>query len=233
MKRFNWAAAVVVVAIVFCTVQTVVATKKVLDEKDLTEAMALANRFKKHNDFLEDGLKPYKVRMSSAMAMDGMSKYLTVITDWTTVAGAAADAKRQLKPFALENAKQVPLNGLVHIIVEIHARGLIPTKRIESKYGNGKAHLVLQFGEENVQPLDHKLLSETSSAFYYGWNFTVVTFGNMGWLFGGPAGWQEKKFVMSFSYQLTDAQMEKKARAILIDSNSGQDKVDIDFAQLR
>jgi hypothetical protein len=117
MKRCNWVGAVLVVAIVFCTVQTTVATKKVLDEKDLTEAMALGNRFKKHNDFLEDGLKPYKVRMSSAMAMDGMSKYLTVITDWTTVAGAAADAKRQLKPFALENAKQVPLNGLVHIIV--------------------------------------------------------------------------------------------------------------------
>lgn len=227
-QRLAWT--LLVIAILCSAVH---AAKKALDEKDLGEAIALGNRFKKHNDFLEDGLKAYKIQMSSAMAMDGMSKYLTVLTDWTTVAGAAADAKRQLKPFTLDDAKQVPLNGLVHVIVEIHARGLIPTNRINGKYGNGKAHLVLQFGEAIVQPLDNKLLSETSSTFYYGWNYTVLTFGNMGWVFGGPAGWRDKKFVMTFSYQLADEQREKRARAILIDSNSGQDKVDIDFARLR
>jgi hypothetical protein len=59
MKRWNLAGILLVVAIVFCTVPTAIATKKGLDEKYLTEAMALASRFKKHNDFLEDGLKPY------------------------------------------------------------------------------------------------------------------------------------------------------------------------------
>src|SRR5712692_7674909 len=82
-----------------------------LSESDVKGAVAFGARFKSADQFLDDGLKPYKFKIAGVMATDGTSKYVTVLTDWTTIAAASADAHRRLRELTAEDIAKFPNTG--------------------------------------------------------------------------------------------------------------------------
>ena len=217
-----------VVAIVMTVLLTAIAQDQV------GEAVAFGARFKSADQFLDDGLKPYKFKIAGVMATDGTSKYVTLLTDWTTIAAASADAHRRLRELTANDIAQFPRSGLIQAVAEMHARGLVPVHRMQGRYGNGRTHLVLRFGETIVQPLDQRVMSDTSSPAYELWIFTSTTFGNLGWVLMQPAaGWPEEKIVANFTFSLTEQQRHSKGKAILIDGNGSKDDADVDFGKLK
>jgi hypothetical protein len=196
--------------------------------------VAFGARFKSADQFLDDGLKPYKFRLAGVMATDGTSKYVTLLTDWTTIAAASADAHRRLRKLTEEEIAKFPNTGLVQAIAEMHARGIIAVSRMQGRYGSGRTHLVLAFGETIVQPLDQRVMSDVTSPAYQLWVFTSTTFSGLGWALVQPAGgWPEQKIVTNFTFSLSEQQRRSKGKLVLIDGNGSRDDVDVDFAKLR
>src|SRR5438132_3544159 len=97
-----------------------------LSDSEVKNAIAFGEQFKSADQFLDDGLKPYKFKIAGIMATDGTSKYVTVLTDWTTIAAASADAHRRLRELTADDMARFPNAGLIQVIAEMHARGMIP-----------------------------------------------------------------------------------------------------------
>jgi hypothetical protein len=213
----------------------VLATQPVaLSQDAVKDAVAFGARFKSADQFLDDGLKPYKFKIAGVMATDGTSKYVTLLTDWTTIAAASADAHRRLRSLTEEEFTKFPNSGLIQAIAEMHARGIVPVHRMQGRYGNGRTHLVLTFGETIVQPLDQRVMSDVSSPAYQLWVFTSTTFGSLGWALVQPAGgWPEEKIVTNFTFSLSEQQRRSKGKLILIDGNGSKDDSDVDFGKLK
>jgi len=203
-----------------------------LSEPEVRDAIAFGTTFKSANQFLDDGLKPYKFKIAGVMATDGTSKYVTLLTDWTTIAAASADAHRRLRELTAEEIAKFPNTGLVQVIAEMHARGLIPAGRMQKRYGQGRTHIVLKFANVIVQPLEQQVVADVRSPAYGLWVFTSNTFGNLGWTLV-PTGSSEEKIVTNFTFSLPDEQRRSKGKIVLIDGNGSQDDADVDFSKLK
>ena len=205
-----------------------------LSENEVKDAVAFGARFKSADQFLDDGLKPYKLKIAGVMATDGTSKYVTVLTDWTTIAAASADAHRRLRELTADDMAKFPNTGLIQVIAEMHARGMIPAHRMQGRYGNGRTHVVLKFGETIVQPLEQQVVSDVSSPAYTLWAFTSNTLGSLGWVVAQPVGgWPEEKIMTNFTFSLSAEQRRSKGKVILIDGNGSRDDVDVAFSKLK
>jgi hypothetical protein len=204
-----------------------------LSQDAVKDAVAFGSRFKSADQFLNDGLRPYKFKIAGFMATDGTSKYVTLLTDWTTIAAASADAHRRLRTLTEDEIAKFPRSGLIQAIAEMDARGMVPVHRMQGRYGNGRTHLVLTFGETIVQPLDQRVMSDVSSPAYQLWVFTSTTFGSLGWAIVQPVGgWPEEKIVTNFTFSLSEQQRGSKGKLILIDGNGSKDDHDVDFGKL-
>src|ERR1700721_113658 len=69
----------------------------VLTPQQVQSAIQEGSKYKTVDKFLEKGLKGKRVKLASAMAMDGMSKYATFFNDWQAVAAEAAAANQQMR----------------------------------------------------------------------------------------------------------------------------------------
>jgi len=204
-----------------------------LSEDEVKDAVAFGARFKSADQFLDDGLKPYKFKIAGVMATDGTSKYMTVLTDWTTIAAASADAHRRLRALTPDDMATFQNAGLIQVIAEMHARGVIAAHLMQGRYGNRRTHLVLKFGETIVQPLEQQVMSDVSSPAYTLWVFTSNTFGSLGWVVAQPVGgWPEEKLVTHFTFSPSVEQLRSKGKLILIDGNGSKDDVNVDFSKL-
>jgi len=90
-----------------------------LTAEQIQEAVRYGEKFKSKEDYLQHGMKGTRVKLASAMALDGISKYATFYSDWDAVAAYAADAKREMHPVKTD---EIVSTGLLHVFVEIQAR---------------------------------------------------------------------------------------------------------------
>ncbi len=196
---------------------------------DIQKAAAYGSQFKSRKQFLEKGLKDQKVQLASAWAKDGISKYVTLFTDFEAVAAASAQAQQEMRSFSPADARKLPLTGLVYGHVEIHGRGDIPVRKVRKRYVEQQAHLVFQFGEDIVQPLSKatKGVRDASPdlpvALFSWWDA-----GGVSLLTGGTLGWAGAKVEMEFVFRLTADQMRQKGTLILIDGDGNRHKEELD-----
>jgi hypothetical protein len=202
-------------------------------ETDYSKAIAEGQSFKSRKQYLEKGLKDQKVQLASSFAKDGMSKYVTFFTDYEAVAAASAQARQEMRDFTVDDAKKLPLSGLIFAYVEIHARGMIPTAKLPKRYVENSAHLVLQIDGKVIQPLSKevKKVSDASVVipvgFYSYWqtnNFSILT--------GGPLGVEGAKAELEFVFAADPSIKTKKGKVILIDADGNRHQEDVDFGKV-
>lgn len=140
---------------------TALVSSAVLTEAQMEQAIAYGARFKTRDKFLEKGLEGVRVKLASAMAMDGISKYATFFNDWNFIAAESAAANqhmRSVKPSDFE-----PM-GMLHAFVEVHARGAIPASKMNRRYLDQRAHLVIMVGDKVVQPAEKQMLKRSDQS---------------------------------------------------------------------
>jgi hypothetical protein len=200
---------------------------------DFEKAIQYGAQFKSRKQFLERGLKSRKIQLASAWAADGISKYVTFFTDFEAVASAAAQSKQEMRTFAVADAQKLPLTGLLYAHVEVHGRGMIPTRKVASRYVRNSAHLVVQFGEDIVQPLSKEMKGvRDASVVLPVALFTWWDMGNVCLLTGGPLGFDGAKAELEFVFSLSPDQMKKRGTVILIDADGNRHKEDVDFSRV-
>ena len=200
---------------------------------DVKKAIEVGNQFKSRSRFLEKGLKGNKVQLASAWAMDGISKYVTFFTDFEAIASAAAQARQEMRPFTEADAKKLPLTGLLYAHVEVHGRGMLPTRKVAKRYARNSAHLVVQFGEDVVQPLSKELKDVRDASVKLPIAlFTWWDIGNVSLLTGGTLGFEGAKVELEFVFGLSPEQMKKKGKVILIDGDGNRHQKDVNFSKV-
>ncbi len=180
------------------------ATPLTIDQ--IREAIRYGEGFKSRADYLQHGMKGVRVKLASAMAMDGISKYATFYGDWDAVAASAADAKREMRTVRPE---EITSTGLIYALVEVHGRGAIPTSKLDRRYLNGHAHLVLRAGDKKIQPVEKSVLNQndqsTAGVLMWGKDFA-------------------QKDTLEFAFDVTPADLDQPVEVILIDGDGHQHK---------
>ena len=180
----------VMIAPPIAAAQPAIAARPSLNEAQIKQAIAYGARFKTEDEFFKSGIKGVRIKLASAMAMDGISKYATFFDDWNVIAAKSAAANQQMREL---NPIGIQSKGLLHVIVEIHARGTIGNGKLSRRYGKERAHLVLKIGERVVQPLAKGTMYESGGS-------------TAGVLLGGP-GWSGKT-VLDFAFDVLPSKHE-------------------------
>jgi len=166
-------------------------------------------KYKTIDKFLENGLKGKRVRLASAMAVDGISKYVTFFNDWQAVAAESAAAHQQMREL---KADDVQTAGLLHAFVEIHARGSIPTGKLNRRYREQRAHLVLKIGERVIQPVEKSMIKKSDQS------------APMAVL-----GVQEGKIALDFAFDVSPDDLQAPVEVILIDGDGNKHQHTVDL----
>ena len=188
-----------------------VAAGQSLTTNQIAAAISYGSHYKTKEKFLEKGLRGVRVKLASAMALDGISKFATFFNDWNGIAAEAAAANQQLKEVKPEDF--VP-EGLLHAFVEVHASGAIPASKLNRRYLEGRAHLVLRSGEKTIQPVEKSMLmrSDQSPA-------SIVL--------GLPTG----KITLEFAFKVSPADLAQGVEIILIDGDGNQHRAKANLAE--
>jgi len=147
----------------------------------------------------DKNLKGKKVRLASAMAADDISKYATFYNDWQAAVAQAAAAHQQMREI---KPADVESKGLLHVLVEIHARGAHGTGKLDRRYSEQRAHLVLQIGDKVVQPLDKNIVARTGQ-------------NDASYLIGIKSG----EIALEYSFDVTPQDLQSPVKVILIDGD--------------
>jgi hypothetical protein len=180
-----------------------------LTPPQIQAAIQEGGKYKTIDKFLEKGLRGKRVKLASAMAVDGISKYATFYSDWQAVAAEAAAANQQMRGLKPE---QIESNGMLHAFVEIHARGAIPTSKLNRRYREQRAHLVLKIGEKVIQPVEKNMIRKDDQG--------------VGMIIAGvPSG----KITLEFAFDVLPEDLRAPVEVILIDGdgNRHQQKADL------
>jgi hypothetical protein len=206
-----------------------------LNPAQLQAALNYGNQFRSRAQYLDTGMKAQKYQISSAWAVDGISKYLLFFTDYDIVAAAAAAAHQQMRELSVADIQKLPLSGLVFVNVQLHARGTFPVERLQGRFGStsDKLHLVLQIGDKVLQPVgrsdmrDSGVVSPTGPIIVRSW-----TIGNTSMITTDQLGYSQERVEVEFVFRLPADFADRKAKAILIDGQGKQYKVDVDLAAI-
>jgi len=174
----------------------------VLTPQQVQAAIQEGSTYKSVGKFLEKGLKGQRVKLASAMAMDGISKYATFFNDWQAVAAEAAAAHQQMRELKPD---EVQSKGLLHAFVEIHARGASGTGKLDRRYGNDRAHLVLKIGDRIVQPLAKNMIYRSGQS--------VAMF---------LLGSNSSKITLDFAFDVSPEDLKTPVEIILIDGDGNK-----------
>jgi len=206
----------------------------------IAEAVAYGKQFKSHQDFLKDGLKGKKFQIASAWAKDGISKYVTFYSDLDVISAAAATANQQMRALTEEDLMKIPRTDLLFANVELHARGALPVSKLNRRYTDGRARLVLKIRERLVQPLKDGFYPSPPKTECYNTLYLWSVFGTYNFAVGGivpvalscgPSG--PSKFSLEFAFQLTPEQMRQKAEVFLIDGDGHRHKTQVDLSRFQ
>jgi hypothetical protein len=175
-------------------------------------AIAQGSGYKTADKFFEKGLRGKRVKLASAMAMDGIGKYATFFNDWQAVAIEAAGASQQMRDLKPD---EIQSSGLLHAWVEVHARGAIPVGKLDRRYREGRAHLVLKIGDRVVQPVEKDMISKS------GQSVGMV-------LLGAPSG----KITLDFAFDVSPEDLRDAVLVILIDGDGNRHEAKADLSGL-
>jgi hypothetical protein len=211
-----------------------------LGQDQVSQAVARGKLYSCRADFLKDGLKSKKIKIDGAMARDGVSKYVTFYDDRDVIAAAAAEANQKMRDLSPVDIASIPHSGLLFANVEIHARGLIPTKRMAQRYMDGNAHLVLEIGDGVIQPVKIGTYPTPPKTECYNTMYLWSVFGNYNFSVGGlvpiaiPCGSVgPNKIAIEFAFALDEEQRRaKKAEVILLDGDGKRHSAEFDLATL-
>ena len=180
-----------------------------LTPQQIQAAIQAGSKYKTVDKFLDNGLRGKRVKLATAMAVDGISKYATFFNDWQSVAAESAAAYQQMRELKVD---EIQTNGLLHAYVEVHARGAIPTSKLNRRYRGQRAHLVLKIGERIVQPIDKTMIKKSDQS------VTAIL-----------AGFQEGRITLDFTFDVSPEDLQSPVTVILIDGdgNKHQQKADL------
>lgn len=139
-----------------------------------------------------------RIKLDGAMAKDG-TKYATFFNDWQFVAAQAAAANQQMREIKVADVES---KGLLHVLVEVHPLGTWGVGKLERRYGNDRAHLVLKIGGRIVQPTAKDTLYREGQAV----NMAVI---------GVPSA----KIALNFSFDVSRDDLNQPIEVILIDGD--------------
>jgi hypothetical protein len=201
----------ILTSVLLCSLSLTVldAAGPTLTTAQIQNAIQEGSKYKTVDKFLEKGLRGRRVKMASAMAVDGISKYATFYNDWQAVAAEAAAANQQMREMKPE---QIESSGMLHAFVEIHARGAIPTSKLNRRYREQRAHLVLRIGEKIIQPVEKNMIRKSDQG--------------VGMILAGvPSG----KITLDFAFDVLPQDLQAPIEVILIDGdgNRHQQKADL------
>jgi len=181
----------------------------ILAPKQVETAIQRGAKYKTKDKFLENGLKGKRVKLASSMALDGISKYATFFNDWNAVAAESAAARQQLRQLQPEDVESA---GLLHAFVEIHARGAIPASKLNRRYLENRAHLVLQIGDRVVQPVSKNMIKRSDQS--------------PGMVLAGvPSG----KITLDFAFDVSPENLQTPVEVILIDGDGNRHQAKADL----
>ena len=83
------------------TISSARAAGPVLSTGQIQAAIQEGSKYKTVDKFLEKGLRGRRVKLASAMAVDGISKYATFFNDWQAVAAESAGAHQQMRDLSV------------------------------------------------------------------------------------------------------------------------------------
>jgi hypothetical protein len=159
--------------------------------------------YKTSDKFLQTGLKGRRVKLAGLMARDGMTKYATFFNDWAAVTAASAAANQQLRKL---NPEEIRIGGLLHAFVEVHGRGVLAKGRLDRRYGQDRAHLVLQIPDGRiVQPVEKSMIYRSGQS--------VPMF-----LLGSPSG----RITLDFAFDVLPQDLLEPVGVILIDGDGNK-----------
>jgi hypothetical protein len=187
------------------------ANGQTLTTDQIAAAIAYGSHYKTRDQFLEKGLRGIRVKVASAMALDGISKFATFFNDWNYIAAEAAGANQQLREVKPED---FDAEGLLHAFVEIHARGAIPASKLNRRYLQDRAHLVIRVGDKTIQPVAKSMLKRSDQS-----PGSVVL--------GLPTG----KITLEFAFGVAPNEMAQEVEVILVDGDGNQHKGKANLAE--
>lgn len=151
-----------------------------------------------------------RIRIESALAADGMSKYATFFNDYVAVVAQSAAANQQMRDL---RPAEVEASGYLHVLVEVHARGAWGEGKLDKRYGNGRSHLVLEIRERIVQPIEKDMrYREGQSPGAYIWGF------------------KSGRIVLDFAFDVSPEDLKRPVEVILIDGDGKRHKQEADLA---
>lgn len=184
--------------------QSTYAAGPVLSQAQIESAIAEGQRYKTVDKFLEHGLKGNRVKIDGAMARDGISKYCTFFNDWYAAAAESAAANQQMRTIKPEDIQS---NGLLHAFVEVNARGDAPISKLNRRYRDQRAHLVLKIGERIIQPTEKIMVKQSDPS------------PAMTWL---GLGTQSGKITLTFAFDVSSDDLKQPVQVILIDGDGNR-----------
>lgn len=181
----------------------------VLTPDQIQAAIQKGSQYKTIDNFLDNGLKGRRIKLASAMALDGISKYATFFNDWQATAGEAAAAHQQMRELHVD---EIQSTGLLHAYIEVHARGAIPTGKLNRRYREQRAHLVLKIGDRVIQPVEKRMIKKSDQS------APMAVLGT-----------QEGKITLDFAFDVSPDDLQAPVEVILIDGdgNKHQAKADL------
>jgi hypothetical protein len=215
-----------------CLAQEVSSGSLKLSPAQIQKAIAAGKQYKTRDQFLNAGMKQQKIQISSAFAMDGISKYLVVFTDYDVVAAESAAANQQMREFSEADAQKLPLAGLMYVDVQLHGRGDLPVMRLQNNFGGTGPHLVFQMGDKIIQPLAKKGEDSGTVPANGPSLISVWRSGNMSTVTAQPLGFSQERIDLEFAFDIPQDDLGKNAKAILIDNKGKRYSVDVKLAAL-
>jgi len=208
---------------------------------EMAKGIALGKQFTTRKQFIEKGLKQNKIQMSSAWAIDGISKYVTFYRDYHVVAAHVAEGNQQLRDVSEKDLSTIPYTGLLFAYIELHARGMLPIHRLNTRFMDGNTHMVLQIDGENIQPAKEGFVPKRERKTCVGQYYTYSVFAVHNFAFGtggvNEVSWdcteQLTKFSVEFGFLLTPEQQQKRAQIIIVDSEGHRHSGSVDLSTLR
>ena len=207
---------------------------------EMAKGIALGKQFTTRKQFIENGLKQNKIQMSSAFAKDGISKYVTFYRDYHVVAARVAEANQQLRDVSEKDLSTIPYTGLLFANLELHARGMLPTRHLNQRFTDGSPHMVLQIAGVNIQPAKEGFFPRPEKKTCVGQYYTYSVFAiyNLAIGTGGvnQVTWdcteQLTNFSVEFGFLLTPEQQKQRARVIIVDSEGHRHSEPVDLSTL-
>jgi hypothetical protein len=207
-----------------------VEAQKAIPDSVIDAAIRQGLQFKSRASYLEDGTRDVTCTLANIWSRDGITKEVRFFSDFDVIAAAAADAQRQMRPFGVEDAKKLPLTGLLHVNVQMTAHGLFPVKTLQQQYASKGVHTVLSIRDSVVQPLDATTVKSDVDGETIGVLFNWYRIGNTSLITGTPLGFQNSHFEQEFAYAVAVATLPGKVKVFVIDSDGGKSEKECDVS---